>query len=205
MTEVGNRYGRLVVTKELLKNGRKYTEVLCDCGKSKEIRLSHLKSGKIQSCKCLQKERIISKVTTHGLRNHPLYIVWSHLRQRCNNPNDPSYIDYGGRGITVCFEWNNSFEIFYAWSMSNGWSKDLQIDRKDNNEGYYPSNCHFVTRSVNCRNRRNNVFVEYKGVSKILSQWAEESNIEIRTLWARIFTYKWDVGKALTTLVKQKL
>lgn len=75
------------------------------------------------------------------------------MKQRCINPDDQSYPIYGGRGITVCMQWLESFEIFYAWAMANGYTKGLQIDREDNNGNYEPNNCRWVVPTVNARNR----------------------------------------------------
>lgn len=80
--------------------------------------------------------------------------VWHHLKHRCYNSSDKSYPNYGGRGIDVCPEWQRDFESFYRWAIESGWRLGLQIDRIDNDKGYSPTNCRFVTRSLNCRNRR---------------------------------------------------
>jgi len=90
----------------------------------------------------------------HGLFGHKLYGVWKNMKQRCYNPNWPKYKDYGGRGIKVCRKWRNNPKIFYDWAMSHGWEKGLQIDRKNNDQGYRPGNCRFVTHKVNLNNKR---------------------------------------------------
>ena len=91
----------------------------------------------------------------HGLTGHPLYSRWNNMKSRCHNPNNPSYKDYGARGITVCDEWRNDFKAFYDWSMANGYQDDLTIDRTDNDRGYSPDNCRWVTMEVQCTNRRD--------------------------------------------------
>lgn len=90
----------------------------------------------------------------HGLSGTRLYRIWCGMRQRCYDQNSPNYKNYGGRGITVCDEWQE-FEPFAAWALMHGYSIDLQIDRIDNDKGYSPENCRFVTPLENNHNRRN--------------------------------------------------
>lgn len=89
----------------------------------------------------------------HGMCGSRLYGVWTGIRSRCSNKNRPSYKNYGGRGISVCDEWFN-FNHFYDWAISNGYKVGLDIDRTNNDGNYEPSNCRFVTRTVNMRNSR---------------------------------------------------
>jgi hypothetical protein len=91
------------------------------------------------------------KRTTPG--QSKIYSRWVNMRQRCNNPNNPSYIHYGARGIKVCNKWDNSFESFFYWAIENGYDDSLQIDRINNNKGYSPENCRFVSHTQNIRNR----------------------------------------------------
>lgn len=91
----------------------------------------------------------ISKSKTHGLSNSRIYNVWNCMRQRCSNPKNSHYSAYGGRGISVCPEWQNSFESFYAWAINNGYKDTLEIDRINNDGNYEPSNCRWVTRKEN--------------------------------------------------------
>ena len=76
------------------------------------------------------------------------------MKRRCNNPNDKSYPEYGGRGIKVCPEWESEYLNFKKWALENGWINGLSIDRLDNNKGYSPDNCRFITHQANCQNRR---------------------------------------------------
>ena len=111
--------------------------------------------------------------TIHGQRRTKLYGVWCTMKSRCNNKNTRSYKDYGGRGIKVCEEWFNSFGSFYEWSIQNGYKEGLQIDRIDNNGNYCPENCRWITRKENMNNTSKNVFLEYNGDTKTLSQWSD--------------------------------
>ena len=90
----------------------------------------------------------------HGLKGHSLYVVWETMKSRCNDKNSPSYHYYGERGIKVCAEWENNFKAFYDFCLENGWVKGLEIDRRNNDKGYCPSNCRFVTHRKNSLNRR---------------------------------------------------
>ena len=95
-----------------------------------------------------------------------LYSIWSGLKGRCNNPNDPRYDRYGGRGISVCEEWNTSFQSFYDWAISNGYSEDLTIDRIDNDGNYEPTNCKWSTSKEQCNNRSSNINIKIGNTTK---------------------------------------
>lgn len=87
-------------------------------------------------------------------QNPRLYKIWQGIRQRCNNPNDKDYVNYGGRGIKVCEEWNKSSEVFAKWALENGYMNSLSIDRIDVNSDYCPGNCHWATWTEQARNKR---------------------------------------------------
>lgn len=135
-------------------------------------------------------------VSTHGLSDHPLYRKWNDVKNRCFNEKVMCYKYYGGRGITMCDEWKNDFQLFYDWCINNGWRKELQIDRIDNNLNYSPDNCRFVSRSENCRNKNSNHYLEYLGESKTIVEWAEIYNLPMKELWQRI-KRGWSVERAL--------
>lgn len=158
----GQRFGRLTVIGFSGMNHRHNAlwECVCDCGTFCTVSSSNLQGGSTQSCGCLRKE--VQKTCrhnhkgrpTHGYAHHPLYKRWVQMRQRCNDPNHPSFANYGGRGIKVCTEWEDNAAVFIEWALSNGWEPNLQLDRRDNNKGYSPDNCRFVTQADNLRNRR---------------------------------------------------
>ena len=111
-----------------------------------------------------------------------LYGIWESIKQRCCNPNVKDYNSYGGRGIDMCDEWYTSFLTFHKWALEKGYREGLQIDRIDNNKGYSPSNCRFVTRKEQNRNRRNNIY--FCGV--LLIEIAEMTGIVYNTLIGRL-------------------
>lgn len=125
----------------------KYGIYKCFCGKEFRARTDHIKSNKIKSCGCTRFKK------KHGNTNHPIYKTWVKIKQRCYNPNTNNYHNYGGRGITVCEEWKNSFDKFYN-DMINSWNNSLTLDRIDVNKGYFKENCRWADMSVqNCNQR----------------------------------------------------
>lgn len=120
----------------------------------------------------------------HGLyrENSRLFNVWQTMKSRCENANRDNYARYGGRGITVCEEWQTA-ENFVKWALDNGYEKGLQLDRIDNAKGYSPENCRFVTASVNSRNRRNTKFLTLKGETKCVAEWSEILGVSQYTIY----------------------
>jgi hypothetical protein len=125
---------------------------VCDCGKKLVVSGNELRQGQ-KSCGC-QKSSLISQAkTTHGESGSPLHKAWKNMKTRCYNVLSDHYHRYGGRGITVCDEWRNDAVAFIKWAHANGYAPDLQIDRRDNDKGYCPENCRFVTSAENRANR----------------------------------------------------
>ena len=132
-----------------------YWECLCECGNKTIVSASYLRNGKIKSCGCLRKEGNNTK-HQHTSRSHtpsPTYSSWIKAKQRCNNPNVPNWVDYGGRGIKVCDRWLDSFENFLA---DMGERPDgTTIDRINNDGNYEPGNCKWSTPKEQSNNRRD--------------------------------------------------
>lgn len=140
----GQKFGRLTVISKIgSRKGRVYWNCLFDCGNKVSVSTSNLRTGNTKSCGCYQKQKASKDHKKHGMRNHRLYGIWVNMRSRCYNKNMNRYYTYGGRNITVCDEWlgEKGFQNFSSWALSNGYSDDLTIDRKDNDKGYSPDNC----------------------------------------------------------------
>lgn len=134
----------------------------------------------------------------HGLSNTRLHRIWREMQTRCFNEKDKLYPLWGGRGITVCEEWlgKNGFINFYTWAMENGYSEALTIDLVDNDGNYEPSNCRWVDRYTQANNKRNNVFLTYKGQTKTCAQWARELGLCVGTVNNRLHK-GWSVEECL--------
>ena len=176
----GDVFGKLTVVKEVpyeIKNNRTVRRILCECecGSLKIVRFADLRSGKTLSCGCLQKQKVSDYHKTHGKSNTRLYHIWFDMNHRCFNKNNAEYKSYGGRGISVCKEWQGleGFLHFEKWSFLNGYNDKLTIDRVNNNKGYSPENCRWITIKEQQRNRSDNTKFTYKGETKCISEWSE--------------------------------
>ena len=124
------------------------------------------------------------------------------MRERCINKNHNHYKSYGGRGITVCDEWNdidNGFINFYNWAMNNGYEEGLTIERIDVNGNYEPSNCKWVTNTEQANNKRNTIYLKYNNKTQSLLDWCKELNLNYTLVRSRIKKYNWSIEKAFTT------
>lgn len=118
----------------------------------------------------------------HGMSKHPLNNIYNNVIRRCYDIKFNCFSYYGGRGVTVCDEWRNDRTKFFEWALNNGWTRELQIDRRNNDLGYSPENCRLVTRTVNMENRRCTKRLEYNGVVKTFKEWSENLGISMHLI-----------------------
>lgn len=191
----GHRYGHLTVLSRAENVGRfSAWECVCDCGNKTVVQSHHLRNGHTKSCGCYRKSGDSRR--THGMTNTRLHRIWAAMKARCCNENIPAYKYYGGRGITICDEWKDSFEKFYAWAVKSGYRDNLSIDRIDNNKGYSPENCRWATNKEQSNNQRSTRLLTYDGETHSLAEWADITGINYRTLIYRV-NNNWDTGEAL--------
>ena len=163
---------------------------------------SDLKSGKTLSCGCYNLELKRERATKHGHAvpgaRSRLYNIWCGMRSRCYNSNNPDYKNYGGRGITICKEWDE-YLCFYNWAISNGYDDHLSIDRVDVNGNYEPNNCRWADDVTQGNNRTNNRKVRIGNIERTISEWASITNNTSKSISARIDVCGWSQKDAVVT------
>lgn len=179
-------------------------ECLCSCGSTFVSNTGNIRSGHTTSCGCRKSQNISKKLTKHGYTiggknggKKTEYAIWRAIKYRCLVPTSVNYAEYGGRGISICDRWKNSFENFLE-DMGNRPSDDHSIDRINNNEGYHPENCRWATSKQQAYNRRTNVVLTIDGDSRLLSEWAKELQLNEETLKRLYFS------KGLKSMVELK-
>jgi len=188
----GNRYGRLTVIEYVYtKNRKPHWRCRCDCGNETIVSGSNLRYGVTKSCGCLEEEnrkRHVEESRKHGESYTRLHKAWTHMKYRCHNPKAKGYEIYGGRGITVCEEWDgeHGYENFSQWAKNNGYEDGLTLDRIDVNGNYEPNNCRWSTAETQANNRRTNVILTANGVSKTRAEWCRERGINYGTVVDRM-------------------
>lgn len=160
----GQPFGRLIVIREYGRDahGNVLWLCRCECGNEIIVRGDSLRNEHTTSCGCYNRERVAEAHTTHGMRKTRLYVIWESMLHRVGvykGADEETKLAYQDRGITVCDEWL-VFENFRDWALSHGYKDDLQIDRIDNDKGYCPENCRWVTPKENANNRRNTIRLE---------------------------------------------
>lgn len=196
----GKKFGRLTALRYLGK-GKWHLE--CQCGKTTEAHSSNVKNGHTASCGCLRIEK--SKATGYANRTHghrargrrsATYQSWDNMKARCLNPNNLRHKDYGGRGITVCQRWMDSFEAFLEDMGPR--PKGCTLDRIDNSLGYSKDNCRWADNRTQANNKRTNRTVSYMGQSKPIGQHCRDHNLNYETVRSRL-NRGWDIDRALGT------
>lgn len=203
----GTRYDRLLVLKRgehyVLKNHTGYYWICqCDCGKVVKIKGEHLRSGDTHSCGCYALD--CRREGTHHLTDTRLFKIWTGMKTRCYNSHSRSFKDYGARGIKLCDEWVTNFMSFYSWAIQNGYSDDLTIDRIDSDGDYSPTNCRWISKQEQARNKRNNHWIEIDGERKLLIDWCTQYNIRPSVVLNRIRRNGWTEKDAIITPVGER-
>jgi len=175
----GDRFGRWTILEVLGyriyaggKHLREY-RAQCDCGAIRILLRHNLLQGRTLSCGCLKPALQQVLQTTHGDYKTRLYGVWTQMKERCSNPHHTSFNRYGGRGITVCEEWQD-YPTFRDWANANGYEPGLKLDRKDNDGPYYPTNCRWVDNFTQQQNTSWNVNITAFGETKCASEWRRD-------------------------------
>lgn len=190
---VGKTFGRLKVVSYagvvVVDGIRKHQwECVCSCGTSKIAGAAQMRSGGVRSCGCLAREVTIKRSTKHGDRTRDYtareYRIYRHMIDRCHAPSSHAYHHYGGRGITVCDRWRNSYIDFL--SDMGRCPEGMSIDRIDNNQGYSKSNCRWATSREQMNNRRNNVNLRVYESEASVSAWSRVSGTKDATIRSRI-------------------
>lgn len=175
----GLTFGRLYVQSRASRRGERHTRYLCicKCGRKVEVPGDRLVSGVTKSCGCYRVEAPQYNFRKHPKEDERLYNVWCNMKARCTNPNVKEYRFYGGRGITVCSEWQNDFSTFSSWAKATGYDalapKGIcTLDRIDTNKNYTPDNCRWISQEEQARNTRACRFITYNGETMTLNQWS---------------------------------
>ena len=185
-------------------------ECICFCGETKHVLSQDLNAGRVKSCGCLRKEKapingrtqlVHGQARSSNRRATKEYNAWSGLKARCLCETDHHYPNYGGRGITVCARWVESFENFYE-DMGPAPSPSHSIDRIDVNGPYSPENCRWTTWKVQHRNKTTNRMVEFMGKTQSVADWSEELGIPSQRIFSRL-AKGWSVDRTLTEPVHE--
>ena len=197
MTTPGQRFGRWVVV-EAPTGSR--ANCVCDCGTERAVRTCDLLAGRSKSCGCIAIELNAARFNRHGLcsENKQLMDVYYGMVRRCYNPESHAFMDYGGRGITVCERWLASPAAFLEDMGPR--PRGMSLDRKDNDKGYSPDNCRWATPKQNARNRRITTYLTCNGETLSTSDWSERSGVSARQILDRIRA-GWATEKAIFTPV----
>lgn len=183
------RFGRLTVEGEAepyrwRHRAYRMARCRCDCGVVKSVQLSKLRCGETVSCGCYAAFRASAENRTHGMTRSREYRSWGSMIARCENPAATSFAAYGGRGITVCERWRNSFEAFFA---DMGPRPDgMSLDRIDGAQGYEPGNCRWAGAKVQSENRSTTHFIEVRGRSLSISEASREFGVMRKTIRQRL-------------------
>lgn len=192
----GKKFGKLTVIKRDGSTADHKAKWLCECECGNETSVSgcQLRNGKTTSCGCARRGNVV-----HGMSKTPTYKTWRDMRKRCNNPNATGYENYGGRGISVCKEWDD-FMVFLR-DMGER-PEGTTIDRIDVNGNYEASNCRWATQEQQNNNTRRTIKVTIDGVTKSLKQWSNTLGVNYKSVNSRVSVLGWSPIDALTRKVR---
>jgi hypothetical protein len=175
-------------------------ECQCSCGNISEVNTYGLNSGRTKSCGCLHKELVGNKFRTHGLYGTPEYVSWNAMKNRCSNKSSPVYFRYGGRGITVCQRWLDSFENFLEDMGSR--PSDTTLDRIDVNKGYNKDNCRWANNLTQANNKTSTHLITLNGETMSVMEWCRRLNYNYGVIQARLHKLQWSVEDAFSKPTK---
>lgn len=206
---VGFRAGKLTVIERAgSAKGQSVWLCKCDCGKMVRKYGAQLRKMQGLSCGCDTKQKLRNNAyrtiakTKHGDSFARLYFVWCDMRNRCNNPKDISYHNYGAIGVTVCDEWQTDYSAFKKWAIENGYDSTAPrgkctLDRIDTSKGYSPDNCRWADMRTQSNNRRNSYTITYNGATHTAKEWADIIGIPAGVIYARR-KYGWPADEILS-------
>lgn len=216
-------------------NGKDYYTYLCkckECGNDFKANAYSITKGHSKYCKECKSNKKNHMMLNNPYTNTRIYSIWHSMKCRCYYTKHPNYANYGGRGITVCDEWIHDSKAFGDWAMKNGYSDELTLDRINNDEGYSPNNCRWVTLKQQANNKthkkisygkkhndgkrhnegtvgkrtngKNVTMVEINGVTKPLRVWLDEYGITVKQFEKRKYTNHWDTVKSIVTPIQKR-
>jgi hypothetical protein len=195
---IGKEFGKWTVLEEVEKrNNKRAFMCRCDCGKKYVVMGDNLRNGTSVWCMSCSSKIKGTKHNTHGMTYTRVFKIWAGMVQRCTKPYHIAYKSYGAKGVKVCPEWENSFEVFLK-DMGEPPTEDHQIDRINNNGNYEPGNCRWASRKVQQNNRSNNVLITFKGETHSIAEWSKLVGIGETTLHWRMKA-GWSHEKVLST------
>ena len=193
---IGKRFGKWTVLRFSHQYDKYlYWECRCKCRKTRIIKENDLKSGCITFCRCKTAKNLQSRYDMHGKSSWPECKVWRGMKSRCNDKDNPNFVYYGGRGISVCKSWQKSFENFIN-DMGRRPSSDYSIDRIDNDGNYEPNNCRWATTAEQVNNRRNSRILAFDGKSLNVMQWSEITKTSYASIIERL-NADWPIEQVL--------
>ena len=179
----------------------------CTCKNKTIVEGGSLRRMNCRSCGCLAREMSSKNRYKHGEADTRLYKVWQKMKDRCYNKNCTGYENYGGRGIKVYEEWKNNYIPFRDFMLSLGYDETLPrdtqtLERIDVNGNYEPSNCRLATKQEQNCNKRSNHFVTYKGVTKTITEFANEYRLDVDTIINRVNNFGYTIEEAIEKPVR---